>query len=665
MKAVGETSGRATSVARPPIAWAPASGAARSAGPSGRTRRFPIGAEPQPDGGALIRVWAPAATSVAVELLDANGGVVGTTPLALEPLGYFSGFVAEANVGSRYRLRLPGGSYPDPASRFQPQGPHGPSEIVDPQFRWTDLNWRGRPCEELVLYELHLGTFTTEGTWRSAMAQLPELARLGITGIEVMPIADFVGSFGWGYDGVDLFAPSRLYGTPADARAFVNRAHELGVMVILDVVYNHFGPDGCFLREFSPDYFSKRYTCEWGDPLNFDGENAGPVREFFAANARYWIEEFHFDGLRLDATQQIFDASPRHVIAEVADAARTAAPHRQVFVVGENESQNADLVRPPARGGYGLDALWNDDFHHSALVAATGKAEAYYSDYRGAPQELISACKYGYLFQGQWHRWQQHRRGSPAFDLSPRFFVNFLENHDQVANSLRGLRLHQLTSPGTLRALTALLLLGPSLPMLFQGQEFGASAPFLYFADHNPELAPKVAAGRRKFLQQFRSIATPEADGVVIDPRAAATAHRCHLDFGERERHRETYDLHRDLLRLRREDTTIRRAARIDGAVLGERAFVLRFFGEASDDRLLLVNLGATLFLNPAPEPLLAPIADHGWTTLWSSESPAYGGGGTPPLETTANWILPAQTTVVMSPHPQRELPRAQLSEKN
>ncbi|MGH7959813.1 MAG: malto-oligosyltrehalose trehalohydrolase, partial [Opitutaceae bacterium] len=450
-------------------------------------RKFPIGAELINGQGVDFRVWAPRARTAGVELYS-EAGASKAEALQAEGNGYFSGSVRSAQPGTRYRIKLDHGSFPDPASRFQPEGPHGPSQVVDPQFHWTDAEWRGLPPREQVMYELHLGTFTSPGTWRAAAEQLPELARIGITVIEVMPVADFPGEFGWGYDGVNLYAPSRLYGTPDDARAFVDRAHQLGLMVILDVVYNHIGPDGNFLREFSPHYFSSRYMNEWGESLNFDGGHSGPVREFFITNARYWIHEFHFDGLRLDATQQIFDASSTHVLAEMADAVRPEAGERQLILVGENEDQHSILVRPRNAGGYGLDALWNDDFHHSARVAATGRAEAYYTGYRGHAQELISAVKYGFLYQGSLYRWQRLRRGTPAFDLKPLNFVQFLQNHDQVANSLRGVRLHQVTSPGRNRALTALLLLSPQIPLLFQGQEFGASAPFLYFADHNPEL---------------------------------------------------------------------------------------------------------------------------------------------------------------------------------
>jgi maltooligosyltrehalose trehalohydrolase len=631
--------------------------------PKGRV--LPIGAELTPSGGVDFRVWAPRSRTVAVESFRENAAPETIAELEDEGGGYFSGNVPTAGAGLRYRFKLDHGSFPDPASRFQPEGPHGPSEVVDSSFAWTDRNWRGRAPTERVVYELHLGTFTPEGTWAAAAEQLPELARIGITVLEIMPIAEFPGEFGWGYDGVDLFAPTRLYGSPADAKAFVNRAHELGLMVILDVVYNHVGPDGNFLREYSDHYFSDRYANEWGEPLNFDGEHSGPVREFFITNARYWIREYHFDGLRLDATQQIFDASPSHILGEIGDAIRAESAGRLTFIVGENESQQAKLVRDRKAGGHGLDALWNDDFHHAAMVAATGRAEAYYSGFRGSAQEFVSSAKHGYLYQGQWYRWQERRRGAPALDLAPHQFVNFLENHDQVANSLRGERLHQRSSPARARALTALLLLSPQIPMLFQGQEFAASAPFLYFADHKGELGKQVRAGRRKFLEQFPSIAAPEASKTLADPCDAKTFARCKLSFEERNTHRETYRMHEELLRLRRDEPAIRSPVRFDGATLSERAFVLRYFSADGRDRLLVVNLGNDLWLEPAPEPLLAPIEGHGWRIQWSSESPAYGGNGTGPLETKANWMIPGESAVLLAPHENRDPPSAILSEEN
>ena len=363
-------------------------------------------------------------------------------------------------------------------------------------------------------------------------------------------------------------------------RRFVDRAHAAGLGVILDVVYNHLGPDGNYLREFAQDYFTDRYTTDWGDAINFDGENAEPVREYFIANAGYWIDEFHLDGLRLDATQNIYDLSGRSHPGR-RRAAPASARGRSIIIVAENEPQETVLIRPQEQGGYGMDALWNDDFHHSAMVAMTGRNEAYYTDYLGKPQEFISAVKYGYLYQGQWYNWQEWRRGTPSLKIPPRAFVTFIQNHDQVANSGRGERCHQLTSPGLYRAMTALTLLAPSTPMLFQGQEFAASSPFLFFADHNEGLAPLVRRGRAEFLAQFRSLSTPEVQAVLDDPGDERTFERSKLDLSERERHSAIYEMHRDLLRLRREDAVFGGAASgVDGAVLGDEAFVLRFFGE-------------------------------------------------------------------------------------
>lgn len=573
--------------------------------------------------------------------------------LTSEAEGYWSGWSAEAHAGMYYRYQLDSGSFPDPASRFQPQGPHGASQIVDPSsFEWSDATWQGVSREGQVLYEMHIGTFTREGTWAAAMEQLPQLAELGVTLLEVMPIAEFPGRFGWGYDGVNLFAPTRLYGTPDDFRRFVDRAHACGLGVILDVVYNHLGPDGNYLKEFSLEYFTAKYTTDWGEPPNFDGVGSKAVRELFVSNATYWIDEFHCDGLRLDATQNIYDASPEHVLAEISRRAHAAAQGRGIYIVGENESQHAHLIRPRAHGGYGLDALWNDDFHHSAIVAMTGRNEAYYTDYHGSPQEFVSSAKWGFLFQGQRYKWQSARRGTPCFDLAPSNFVNFLQNHDQIANSLWGRRAHTLTSAAKLRALTALLLLGPNTPMLFQGQEFAASSPFLYFADHQPELAVLVAKGRGEFLAQFPSIASEDVAALIPNPEREETFHRCKLDFADREKNAEVLLLHRDLIRLRKEDPLLRHAQRgtFDGAVLGPSAFVLRFFGRDQNDRLLLVNLGAHLHLDPAPEPLLAPPLGCVWTTTWSSEDPRYGGGGTPAIESDDNWNLTAEFAALLTP---------------
>lgn len=623
----------------------------------GTARRFPIGAEVIDAARVHFRIWAPAARRISVVLEGGAGEPARETPLPSCGGGYFEGEVA-ARAGALYRFRLDGQDrlLPDPASRFQPQGPHGPSQIVDPSaYAWEDEKWAGLERRRQVLYEMHIGTFSRAGTWAAASEQLGELRRLGITALELMPVADFVGRFGWGYDGVDLFAPYHGYGTPDDFRRFVDAAHGFGLGVLLDVVYNHLGPDGNYLGHFAPAYFTRRYTNEWGDAINFDGPDAGPVREFFVTNAGYWIEEFHLDGFRIDATQQIFDASTPNILAVIGQEARRRAGRRQILLVGENEPNHSGLVRPVDAGGLGLDALWNDDFHHSAMVGLTSRNDAYYTDYYASPQEFISAVKWGYLYQGQHYKWQKKRRGTPSFDLPPEAFVHFIQNHDQIANSAKGERCHQLTSPGNYRAMTALLLLGPATPMLFQGQEFAASSPFFYFADHHEELISAVAEGRRQFLAQFRTLAQPETQRTLPRPNDPQTFERCRLDFAERERHREVYRMHKDLLDLRHNDSRFREQVprSVDGAVLGPEAFVLRYFSPRGDDRLLVINFGRDLHLDPAPEPLLAPLVNCHWKILWSSEDAAYGGSGTAPLETEEeNWRIPGKAAVAMRPEP-------------
>ncbi|HXS94759.1 MAG TPA: malto-oligosyltrehalose trehalohydrolase [Candidatus Limnocylindrales bacterium] len=613
------------------------------------SRRFPAGAEAHGDTTAF-RVWAPKRKRV--EVLLSSGEAF---ELTRENDGYFSG-TPRVSAGALYKYRLDGGdAFPDPASRFQPEGPHGWSQVVDPAaYSWTGSDWRGASIHGQVIYEMHCGTFTREGTWAAAARELPELASVGITCVELMPVADFPGRFGWGYDGVGWYSPVAIYGKPDELRAFVNEAHRHKIAVILDVVYNHVGPDGNYLKQYSDDYFTDRYANEWGEAINYDGENSGPVREFVAANAAYWAAEYHMDGLRLDATQQIFDSSPENIMTALAREMRAAAKGGEIFIVAENESQHSKLVRPAAKGGYGLDGLWNDDIHHSAFVAATGRNEAYYTDYLGGAQEFVSAAKYGYLFQGQRYKWQAKRRGTPAWGLKPEQFVAYLDNHDQIANSGFGHRLHRLTSPAKLKALTAYLLLAPATPMLFQGQEFASTSPFLFFADHGPDLRPLVKEGRIQFLSQFRSLATPEMYGCFTDPGDPSTFERCKLNFQERTQFASIYNLHKDLLRLRRDDPVFRsQSSSLDGAVLSSDAFVLRFFGGEHGDRLLIVNLGRDLQLDPAPEPLLAPPEDTLWQTAWSSEDPAYGGCGTAPPESADNWRIAGQSAIVMRPtHP-------------
>jgi maltooligosyltrehalose trehalohydrolase len=625
-------------------------------------RRLPIGTEVLAgDRGAHVRVWAPHHAKVTLVIRSTtgpngtHGSYNGRRPreivLDREPGGYHSGFAPGLGAGSRYAFRLGDAPalYADPASRYQPEGPLGSSEVVDPAaFGWTDEAWRGIAPERHVIYEMHIGTFTPEGTWAAATHWLDYLAEVGITTLEVMPVADFVGRHNWGYDGVNLFAPCRWYGSPDDMRRFVDRAHAVGLAVILDVVYNHFGPVGNQLFAWSPAYKAQR-AGEWGDAYNYDGERCAAVRELVIANAGYWIDEFHLDGLRLDATQAICDRSPEHVIAAIARRAREAGRSRPIFVAGENEPQDSALFAAPCQ----LDALWNDDFHHAAVVAATGVSEGYLDDYRGTPQELISGIKRGFLYQGQLYPWQRNPRGRPTRGIARNRFVHFLENHDQVANLGLGERLVSVSDPATLRALTALLLLSPALPLLFQGQECGATAPWQFFADHDEELRSVIRRGRAVFMAQFPRMATPAAQAALADPFAEATFRACVLDPRQRRLDAPHVALHRDLLRLRRTDPafTDPRPEALDGAVLSEHAFAVRYLqDDPTRDRLLLVNLGPTFARRAVPEPLLAPPERTGWRLAWSSEDPRYGGHGTPRPFDRVRLAIPARAAIVLVP---------------
>jgi maltooligosyltrehalose trehalohydrolase len=620
--------------------------------PAMQTDQHPISSMPGAHvtrDGVFFRVWAPSAQRVNVEFPNASHPAVS---LEAEGTGYFSGLWARGRAGALYRYRLDErGPYPDPCSRFQPEGPHGPSMVVDPTSQvWSDAGWPGLRLQGQVLYEMHVGTFTSEGTFDAAAKELPHLAELGISCLEIMPVAEFPGRFNWGYDGVCFFAPYHGYGDAHAFRRFVDAAHALKLGVILDVVYNHLGPDGNYLPCFSPDYFTDRYSNEWGQAMNFDGSGNAAVREFVSENAAYWIREFHLDGLRLDATQSMPDSSNTNIIAEIVARARAAASPRNIIMIGENEPQQVELLDPPERGGRGLDALWNDDFHHAARVALTGSHDGYFHDYRGHAQELVSAVRHGFLFQGQRSQWQKKPRGSSSLRREPRTLVTYIQNHDQVANTFYGQRLHQVTSAGRLRAMTALLLLAPQTPLLFMGQEFNASAPFSYFADHRPDLAGAVWAGRKEFLRQFKHYATKRAQQSLPDPADIATFQRSKLDVAERLRHASVLDLHRHLLRLRREDPVISMQLRdnLEGAVLGERALILRWLDEQHGDRLLLVNLGEELDLRPAPEPLLAPPAEARWELTWSSDDPRYDGpGAVSPCERDG-WMLPAESAVLL-----------------
>jgi len=601
-----------------------------------------LGATPTPQG-VSFRVWAPAHKTIDVM-------IKGRKPFALkkDKDGFFAGFMPHLKADALYRYRINGqDDYPDPCSRFQPQGPHGPSMIINPEnFKWHDDDWQSQGIEMKgqVMYELHVGAFSKEGTYAGVEAQLKELKDLGITVIEFMPLADFCGRWNWGYDGVNLFAPAHVYGTPDELRHLIDTAHQLGMGIILDVVYNHFGPDGNYVNCFSPYYFTKKYKNDWGESINFHGEQSHAVRQFFIQNAVYWIKDFHFDGFRLDATQNIYDTSHPHILADISKAARLAAGNKKIIIVAENESQDMRLVAPLEEKGFGLDGMWNDDFHHTAAVALSGRREAYYKDYLGKPQEFISLIKYGFLYQGQYYSWQGKNRGTRVLDkIDASTFISFLENHDQVANSLHGHRMTEKSDAGLVRALTALYLLSPQTPLIFMGQEFASSSPFLFFADHHLKLRVDIFKGRKEFLSQFPSILIQQDQ--ILDPCDEAAFYQSKLNFKERTRNQTTYNLYKDLLKIRREDEVFNRQDRsiIDGDVLADLAFCLRYRTQISD-RLMLINLGQDVELESLPFPLLAPLAHKPWKFFWSSEDIRYDGGGVVNAFHKRKLIIPANS---------------------
>ncbi len=507
---------------------------------------MPFGAEVQDDA-VRFRLWAPAATEVELMLEGSPH------PLRAQGDGWWQRVEPKARPGSLYRFRIDGGiEVPDPASRFQPDDPSGPSQVVDPAaFDWGSDDWRGRPWHEAVIYELHAGTFTPQGSYRAIEEKLDHLRALGVTAIELMPVAEFEGSRGWGYDGVLLFAPDAAYGTPEDLKHLVRECHRRGLMVYLDVVYNHFGPSGNYLHAYAPQFFTDHHHTPWGKANNFDDAGAATVRDFFVNNALYWLNEYRFDGLRFDAVHAIKDDSDPHFLVELAQRIRAGVePGRQVHLVLENDDNIASLLAP---GLY--DAQWSDDIHHVLHVAATGETGGYYEDYAKDPMVWAGrALTQGFAYQGEAspHRKGQ-ARGQSSAHLPPQAFVSFLQNHDQVGNRALGERLHQIAPPEAVRAATAILLLAPMPPLLWQGQEWAADTPFLYFCDYAGDLARAVREGRREEFKSFPEFSVPGAVDRIPDPNAEATCAASKLDWSEpgREPHAGWLALHAELLRLR------------------------------------------------------------------------------------------------------------------
>lgn len=566
-----------------------------------RRHLMPFGAQCDAERGVRFRLWAPGAR--AVELcLEAPQSCAALSMGRLEG-GWFELATHAAAPGTRYRYRINGAQLvPDPASRCNPQDVHGASEVIDPAaYEWHDGNWRGRPWHEAVLYEVHVGAFTPAGTFEAAAQRLPYLRDLGVTAVELMPIADFPGARNWGYDGVLPFAPDSRYGRPDDLKRLVDEAHRLGLMVLLDVVYNHFGPDGNYLHVYARDFFSPHHQTPWGAAINFDGPGSRVVRDFFIHNALYWLEEFHLDGLRLDAVHAILDDSRPDILTEIAQAVRQGPGRtRDVHLVLENDNNAARYLARDAHGAARCyDAQWNDDVHHALHVLLTGERDGYYADYADEPERHLGrALTEGYAYQGEYSVFRHRPRGEASRHLPPGAFIAFLQNHDQIGNRACGERLTALTSPEALRAGLALLLLAPSIPMLFMGEEFGCTRPFPFFCDFTGELARAVTAGRRSefaAFAQFREAGTVEA---IPGPNAQSTFAMAGLDWSclEQSKHAAWLAFVRELLEARHREIVPRLPALVSGGakfVVGGRAALRAEWPCADGSRLAVAaNLG-------------------------------------------------------------------------
>ncbi|HET7205030.1 MAG TPA: malto-oligosyltrehalose trehalohydrolase [Terriglobales bacterium] len=549
--------------------------------------------------GVRFRLWAPVATSVSVSLEKPDPLVL---PMRRLEDGWFDLVTDHASPGTRYRFQIDGGlQVPDPASRFQPQDVHGPSEVIDPSaFDWQDAAWRGRPWEEAVIYELHVGTFTPEGTFAALEQRLDYFVQLGVTAIELMPLSDFPGTRNWGYDGVLPFAPDSSYGTPSDLKKLIQTAHTKGLMIFLDVVYNHFGPEGNYLRAYSPQFFTERHHTPWGDAINFDGPGSQFARQFFVQNAIYWLMEYNFDGLRFDAVHAIADDSNPDILTELASMVRGAMPaDKHVHLILENDDNAAHyLCRKGGRKLY--DAQWNDDIHHALHVAVTGETDGYYSDYADDPVRRVARClTEGFDYQGETSRFRDGaRRGEPSAHLPPLCFVSFLQNHDQVGNRAFGERILRLAEPCAVQAAIAVLLLAPSPPLLFMGEEFAADTPFLFFCDFGAELAAAVREGRRNEFSRFRRFRDPALRAQIPDPGAqeAFLASKLRWETLSRPEHQEWRRFYQQLLELRqREIVPLLKKMDHNSAcfnMLAVRAFEARWNLDGGELRLL-ANLSA------------------------------------------------------------------------
>ncbi|MFC1935001.1 malto-oligosyltrehalose trehalohydrolase [Chloroflexota bacterium] len=588
-----------------------------------------IGANYLGDDKTGLLVWAPFRERVEVHVMTPLEQIL---PLEKDERGYFSTIAEDMPAGSRYFYCLDGKSeYPDPASRFQPQGVHGPSQVTEPDFPWEDNRWSGLSLHEYIIYELHTGTFTPESTFDAVIGHLDGLKELGITAVELMPVAQFPGSRNWGYDGVYPYAVQDSYGGPDGLKRLVNACHRKGLAVILDVVYNHLGPEGNHLAEFGP-YFTDRYHTPWGAALNFDGAYSDEVRRFFIENALYWITEFHIDALRLDALHAILDISSYTFIEELAASVHTQAKkvNRNIYLIGESAANNARLIRLREWGGFGLDAQWNDDFHHALHVLLTGEKAGYYQDF-GIIRQLVKAFREGFVYSGEYSPYRRHRHGISSSDVSAERFVVFSQNHDQVGNRTGGERISMLVSFEALKLAAGIVLLSPFLPLIFMGEEFGETSPFPYFVSHNdPELIEAVRRGRRK------EFATFERQDEITDPQDENTFLAAKLNHGLRGdgQHKILYEFYRELIRLRKENAAL--------ACLSKDNMELR--GDEDNNTLLVHrwsgDSGVVIIYNLSDNEvkLLQPVPSGRWhKILDSNEARWLGDGGAIPEKVGSN----------------------------
>ena len=588
------------------------------------------------DGKAFFRLWAPEAATAEL-FLEPPQAAPEKFAMQREPHGFFGLELTSARPGDLYRFAMDGKTaWPDPASRYQPQGVHGPSQLADPSaFVWSDQAWEGVGTERLVLYELHIGAFTPRGTFAAAAEKLPLLRDLGVTAIELMPVADFPGARNWGYDGVSLFAPARCYGTPDDLRQLVDTAHRLCLAVHLDVVYNHLGPDGSYLAAFSRSFLSQKHHSPWGATLNFDGPGSDVVRQFFIENALHWIHEYHFDGLRLDATHAIIDDSPEHFLAELAEAVERSmqGARRKVLLIAEDDRNLSTIATPRKAGGWGLDGVWADDLHHEIHRCFTDEHDGYFEDFSAATADIASTIRQGWFYCGQYAPYFGKNRGTNPCDLPLPAFVVCLQNHDQVGNRAMGERLNHLIDLPSYRAASVLLLLAPETPLLFMGQEWASSSPFQYFTDHNPELGQQVTDGRRREFARFTGFSNPAALEQIPDPQDPSTFTRSRLDWGEMkvEPHAGVRRLYEALLRLRFDKPIFGDSSRSGFGIvpLGENGLLL-CRKSARGKLLAVIQLRQSAAYDLHGYDLAKLPQEMAWETVLTTEDPSFAADATP-----------------------------------